>query len=148
MPKKYYKRGLKGGFLNSWGETFSNWGNSLSQGASSMWNKTKKATGMNGTTTISSSSSPAPYQYSSPVPPPVSTPPPISSGYQTPSSYGGKRRRKMRMRGGFKDNVSLTNLASHASPFAGSTAKAHNWVGGRKKSKRHHKKNKTHRKRH
>jgi hypothetical protein len=156
MPKKIYKRGLKGGFLDSLGQTFSNWGSSLSQGASSVWNKTKKATGMNGSTT-SSYSSPSQTQYSASAPVPAPAPVPVTptSGYPTTSTstttaYGGKRRRNTRMKGGFKDNVSLTNLASHASPFAGSTAKAHNWVGGRKhktKSKRHHKKNKTHRKR-
>ena len=47
MSKKYNRRRhLKGGFLDSLGQTFSSWGSSLSQGATGFWDKTKKATGM------------------------------------------------------------------------------------------------------
>ena len=61
-----------------------------------------------------------------------------------PMNYGGnktKRRHRNRNRkhkrgGSFRDNVSLTNLASHAAPFSGNTAQAHNWVGGKKKYRR------------
>ena len=41
MPKRHCN--MKGGFLDSIGSTLSGWGNSLSQGASSAWNKTKNA---------------------------------------------------------------------------------------------------------
>jgi hypothetical protein len=44
--------------------------------------------------------------------------------------YGGKTRGR-HMKGGFKDNISATNLAAHAAPFSGPTAKPHNLVGGR-----------------
>jgi hypothetical protein len=51
------------------------------------------------------------------------------------SSYGGKRRR---MRGGYSPNMSLTNLASSASPISDvQTVKAQTWVGGRTKRRRH-----------
>lgn len=150
MPKKYKRRG--GGIFDSLGETFSNWGNTLSQGAQGIYNKAKQ--GISGQTTAST------Y-----VPTYSSTTPTQSysteqSNYQpnyqsntntsTYGNYGGtkKRNRKNKRGGGFRDNVSLTNLASHAAPFSGKTAQPHNWVGGKtnrrrktssKTKKRHHK---------
>jgi hypothetical protein len=54
---------------------------------------------------------------------------------QGASSYGGKRRR---MRGGYSPNMSLTNLASSASPISDTqTVKAQTWVGGKTKRRRH-----------
>lgn len=152
MPKKYHsRRRLKGGFLDSLGQTFSNWGNSISEGASTAWNKTKNATSSLISSTPSTTTSYAPSTSSTYTPS-------SSSEYTTPStaetstgsssygsSYGGKRLRKGARkskrtrkvkRGGYRDNVSLTNLASSAAPFAGQTAKAHNWVGGKKRKTR------------
>lgn len=125
MPKRHNKRRLRGGgFFEGLQQSFSNFGNSIKSGTSDMWNKTKKATS---SLQPSSSSS---YQPSSSM----------SSSYQPSSngSYGGSRRRrtKRRMRGGYRDNISLTNIASTGAPFSGSTARAHNWVGGRRRKRR------------
>ena len=49
------------------------------------------------------------------------------------------------MRGGYSDNMSMTNLASRAAPFSGATARAQAYVGGRR-TRRHHKK--SHRRHH
>jgi hypothetical protein len=90
MPKRHKKGG---GFL----DTLSNWGNSVSQSASSLWNKTKN--------TYSSTPSYTPSYTSS-----------------TSTYMGGKSRRRHRRgkRGGsFKDNISLTNLAAHAGLYKG-----------------------------
>ena len=43
----------------------------------------------------------------------------------------GGRRKRMRMRGGYKGWTPLNNLAYEAAPFSGHTARA-SWVGGRK----------------
>ena len=163
MPKKYNKRNLKGGefSFNSLGKTFSDWGNSLKSNASSMWNKSKQNMGMNNSSYTSTTSPYASSSYTAPQLQPQSQPQSQyagpSSQYAGPSSpytsssldgnqgysYGGSKKRRgkkimrrkgtRRMRGGYKDNISLTNLASSAGPFSGATARAHNWVGGRKK---------------
>ena len=39
MPRRHRK--MKGGFLESLGSTLSSWGSSVSQGANSLWDKTK-----------------------------------------------------------------------------------------------------------
>ena len=110
MPRKHRnRRTMKGGF---W-DTLSGWGSSISTGASSLWDKTKNATS---SATASLTGSPTPSTTTQPM---------------TTSTYGGRRTRRRRMRGGFRDNMSTTNLASHAAPFSGSTAQPHNWVGGR-----------------
>ena len=60
----------------------------------------------------------------------------------TAAKVGGRRTRRIRrrgskrMRGGYRANTSLTNIASTAAPFSGPTARAHNWVGGRRKKRR------------
>ena len=58
----------------------------------------------------------------------------------TTSTYGGRRRRRKscKMRGGYSDNISTTNLASSASPYSGETARAHSYVGGRRTKRRCH----------
>jgi hypothetical protein len=61
-----------------------------------------------------------------------------------PVTQGGRRKR--RMRGGYSDNMSTTNLASRAASFSGSTARAQAYVGGRTKRRCH--KHKGSRKRH
>ena len=124
MPKKHKNRTMKGGFWNS-----------LTQGFSDAWEKTKKAT----TDAYSSATgSPSPTTtttttYSQPTSTttysqPTST---ASTGYM-----GGKTKRR-RMRGGFKDNTPTTGLANHAAPFSGKTAQPHNWVGGKTKRRKH-----------
>ena len=127
MPKRHRNRHrtMKGGFWDS-----------LTQGFSSAWEKTKNAassatSSLTGSpTTTSSTFTPAPTTSVQPM---------------TTSTYGGRSRRR-RMRGGFKDNTPTTGLAAHAASFSGETAQPHNWVGGRtrrrgrkgKKSRRRH----------
>lgn len=103
MPKKNSRRKMKGGFLDQ----LSSFSDSISQGASSLWAKTKNAA--SGLTSGSS-----------------------SSNY---TSAGGKTTRK-RQRGGFHDNTQLTGLASTASEFSGPSAKPNNVVGGKSKRRR------------
>ena len=140
MPKKHHKRRhLKGGFLGlgSLGQTFSNFGNSISQGASSIWDKTKKMTGVgnSSSTYTPSTSTYTPSTYTSSTP---ST---------TSYSYGGKRIRKgskksktlrrsrsrtMKRGGNFSPNVPINSLASRAAPFTGLTARVNDLVGGKR----------------
>jgi hypothetical protein len=103
MPYKHNRKNktMKGGFWNS-----------LTQGFTNAWEKTKKAT-----TDI----------YSSATGSTSSATPTYSKGYM-----GGKSRRR-RIRGGFKDNTPTTGLATHAASFSGKTAQPHNWVGGKTK---------------
>ena len=141
MPKKNHKRrNLKGGFSDSLGKTFSDLGNSISQGASSLWNKTKKAIGLD-TSSPSTSSSYTPSASSSYTPSTSSTytPTTTSSTY----SYGGKRQKRgtrkmkrtitMKRGGNFKPNSPIDTLASRAFPYTGLTARVNDLVGGKKK---------------
>ena len=48
----------------------------------------------------------------------------------TQRSFGGRTRGR-KMKGGFHDNTSTTDLAANAAPFSGPTAEPHNLVGGR-----------------
>jgi len=108
MPRRHRK--MKGGFLDSLGSTLSGWGSSLSQGASSVWSKTKNATSSAYNSATTSTSTP-------------------SSTY-TPTVGGKKRSRKMR--GGYGSNTPTTGLAATASPISDiKSAQAHNWVGGK-----------------
>ena len=137
MPKKHHKRRhLKGGFLglNSLGQTFSNFGNSISQGASSFWDKTKKMTG------IGNTSSPSTY-----TPSASSYTPSASPSTSTPYRYGGMRLRKktkrtrsktMKRGGNFSPNVPINSLASRAAPFTGLTARVNDLVGGKRNKTR------------
>lgn len=150
MPKKHHKRRhLKGGFLGfgSLGQTFSNFGNSISQGATSFWDKTKKMTGIGNSSTTSSYT--PPLSSSTPTPTSsLSSPSPTYNAQQTTSynNYGGKRLRKktkrsrsktMKRGGNFSANVPINSLASRAFPFTGLTARVNDLVGGkRNKTKR------------
>jgi hypothetical protein len=124
---------MRGGFLDNLSNTLSGWGSSLSQGATSMWEKTKNTTSSLTGSTPSSASS-------------VNT----SSSYQSPmttSTYGGKRhRRSRRMRGGFKDNTPTSGIASTAAPISDvKTAQPQTIVGGRTRRRRGRKGRKTRR---
>jgi len=114
MPRRHrHRKTMKGGFLEDISNALSGWGSSISQSATSMWDKTKNAAS---SATSSLSGSTTSYT-------PTTTQP------MTTSTYGGKSRRR-RMRGGFKANTP-TGLAAHAASFSGQTAQPHNWVGGR-----------------
>jgi hypothetical protein len=141
MSKKNHrtKRHLKGG--NSFGQAFSNLGSSISEGASSLWNKTKKLVGLESSGSGYSSSTGT--NYSTPYTSSASS---SSSSSNPMYKYGGRKRKnkmkgsknskKMRKGGsGYASNSSLTNLASTAAPFSGVTAKAQ-LVGGRRKRSR------------
>ena len=140
MQKRNRNRKMKGGFWDSLKNSISSGINSLSQGATNAWNTTKKASeqaydsaksSLSGTPSYNASPS---YMSSS-----------SASSYTAPSMgqyQGGQRKRSRKMRGGYKDNISLTGLASSAAPVSGiSTAKPHNWVGGKtRRDKRHRRK--------
>ncbi len=134
MPKRNRKtKRMRGGFdlgsLNPFGSSSGTDDSSPGIGSSmsGWWNKAKEAA------TGSSSSTPS-YDNSSST----------TSSYDN-SSVGGRRRRKMR--GGYSDNMSTTNLASRAGSYSGETARAQAYVGGRKTKRRCHK-HKGSRKRH
>ena len=55
------------------------------------------------------------------------------------STYGGRKRKSRRMRGGYSDNMSMTNLASRAASFSGETARPQAYVGGKRTKRRCHK---------
>ena len=143
MTKKYHmRRHFIGGFLDSLGQTFSNLGTSISQGASSVWNKTKKATGMDNTSSYSSSSSYTPSTSSTYTPSTSSTAPTNSTS--STYSYGGKRVRKstrkikraktMKRGGNFSANTPIDTLASRAGDYSrGLTARVNDLVGGKRR---------------
>ena len=107
--------GSGSGMFGSVGSTLSGWGSSISDTASSAWNKTKSATS-------------GAYDSATGTTPTGTTP----TG--TTSAFGGKRKRSRKMRGGFSDNTPTTGLAAHASPISGvKSAQPHNWVGGKTK---------------
>jgi hypothetical protein len=113
---------MKGGFFES-----------LTQGATDLWEKTKKASSdayssATGSTTGSTSS----YVPPPPPPPPTTS---SSSGYMGGRMRGRKRSRKMR--GGYSDNISLTGLAASSAPISDiKSAQPLTTVGGRR-TKRH-----------
>ena len=123
MPRRHRHRTMKGGFFES-----------LTQGASDLWEKTKKASSdayssATGSTTTSSSS------YVPPPPPP--TPATSSSGYMGGRNMRG-RKRSRKMRGGYGDNISLTGLAASAAPISDiKSAQPLTTVGGRRTKRRH-----------
>lgn len=133
MPRKNKKSGGGNGIVDTLGQTFSNLTTSISKGVKNAWSK------------LSNSPQNTPYQYQPTTQSNTyqSQPPP----YQPTTNFGGtktkrrNRHRKNKRGGSFKDNMSLTNLASHAAPFSGNTAQPHNWVGGktnrRRKSGKH-----------
>jgi hypothetical protein len=120
MTRRHRK--MKGGFLETLGNTLSSWGSSISQGATSAWDKTKRAT----ESAYQSATGPQTSSYT----PSYST---------TPTYPGTGGRRTKRKRGGYSANFSRTNLASHAASFSGKTAQPYNWVGGKTKRHRKHK---------
>jgi hypothetical protein len=138
MAKKNYKRRhLKGGFLESIGQTLSSWRNSISQGASNAWNSTKKATGMGSSSSTYPPSSMPSTQTSSYTP---TTTPSTYTPTTGPSQYtsGGNKRKTRKFktvkRGGFHAYRPMNTLADRSSPFVGLTARV-NYVGGRNKRK-------------
>ena len=136
MPKRNRKtKRMRGGFdfgsLNPFGSSSGTDDSSSGIGSSmtGWWNKAKDAaTGSSSTPSYDNSSS--------------STPSYDNSSSSTPS-MGGRRRR--RMRGGYSDNMSTTNLASRAGSYSGETARAQAYVGGRKTKRRCHKHKGSHR---
>ena len=110
--------------FGSIGDTLSGWGSSISDSASSAYNKTKNAV------TGSSSSSYTP----TPTPPPATS----STGY-----FGGRmsrRKRSRKMRGGYSDNIAINGLAASAAPISDiKSSQPLNIVGGRRtrKHRRH-----------
>jgi len=49
------------------------------------------------------------------------------------SNYGGKRKGKKTMKGGYKGWSPLNNIASTASPFSGATSQPQVFVGGKRR---------------
>ena len=134
MPRRHRHRTMKGGFFES-----------LTQGASDLWEKTKKASSdayssATGSTTSSSTYVPPPATY---VPPPAPPATPSSSSYMggRMSRMGGRmtgRKRSRKMRGGYSDNIALTGLASSAAPISDiKNAQPLTTVGGRRTKRRH-----------
>ena len=116
MPRKYKKRG--GGIFDNISSSMGNLGSSMSSWGSSLM-PAKKPTSYTPSTTQSYT----PY---------------TTQSYTT---GGRKRKSKRHMRGGFKDNTPMNNLAAYAAPFSGSTAEARTFVGGRTKRRRNSRKN-------
>lgn len=57
------------------------------------------------------------------------------------SKHAGRRRMtrrsRRRMSGGYTSNISMTNLASKSAPISGiKTAQPHNWVGGKRRTRK------------
>jgi hypothetical protein len=123
MPRRHKRGGSVWDSMTNLGSSMSNWGSSL-------MSSSKKTPSYSSSSLSLPSSSSSSYQPSS-----------YSSSTTLNRSLGGKRRSKRRMRGGFKDNTPLNNLAAKASPFSGSTAEPKNWVGGKTKRRRGSRKN-------
>ena len=136
MPRRHRK--MKGGFLDSIGSTLSGWGTSISQGASSAWNKTKSATIGTPSTSYTPSTNTETTSTETTYTPTTNT----ETTYTSTSGGKKTKKRHRKMRGGFSDNTPTTGLAATASPISGiKSAQPHNWVGG--KTKRHRKNKKT-----
>jgi hypothetical protein len=107
-------RRMRGGFLDSLGTTLSNFGSSISQSASSAYNKTKNAV----------TGEPS---YSAPVMPTV-----------------GGRTRKYKRGGSYSASKSVTGLAANSATVSNvKTAQPHTMVGGKSKRHRKHKHSKS-----
>ena len=143
MPKRNRKNKSKrigGGFdmgsLNPFGSSTEGASSSGSSGTSWLGSLTEKAKSATGSASGWFSSSPTTTTTTAPANPyPATT---------TTTTYGGRKRRSNRMRGGYSNNISTTNLAASAGSFSGSTARAQAYVGGRTK-KRCHKHKRSHR---
>ena len=123
MPRSNRHRTMKGGFWES-----------LTQGVTDAWDKTKK------TTTDAYSSATGSTPTTSYTTPTVSYTTPATT-YNTPTtSMGGKNKRRKRsrkMRGGYSDNMALTGLAASASPISDiKTAQPLTIVGGKRRTKK------------
>jgi hypothetical protein len=55
--------------------------------------------------------------------------------YPSMSNYGGKKKGKKSMTGGYKSLSPLNNIASTASPYSGATAQPQVFVGGKTKKR-------------
>ena len=90
-----------------------------------------------------------PAQYNTPAP--LTAAAPVSTSVITEETYPpmGGRRRSRKMHGGYTPNTPTTGLAFYASPISDiRTAQPHNWVGGKTKRHRKHKKHsKSHKRR-
>jgi hypothetical protein len=124
MPRKHKKLRGGEGIVNSLGQTFSNLGTSITRGVKDAWTKLSNSTQNTGYPSSTTN-----YSYQ---------PQPTTTYYPTGGKKTRRRRtqRKNKRGGSFRDNVSLTNLASQAAPFSGNTAQPHNWVGGKTKRSR------------
>jgi len=102
-------RNMKGGFLES-----------IGQSLTSAWDKTKKATSDAYNSAANSIKS--------------STTPSTTTTYTpSPTTYGGRKRTR-RMRGGYSDNIALTGLAANASPISDiKSAQPLTTVGGKRR---------------
>jgi len=110
-------RRMKGGFLDSLGNTLSGLGSSISQSASNAYNKTKNA--VTGSTDSTS--------YSAPVMP----------------TFGG-RTRKHKRGGSFSASKSVSGLAANSATVSNvKTAQPHTMVGGKSRRQRKHKHSKS-----
>lgn len=92
-----------------------------------------------------------PAQYNTPAAP-LTAAAPVSRSVITEEKYVptmGGRRRSRKMHGGYTPNTPTTGLAFYASPISDiRTAQPHNWVGGKTKRHRKHKKHsKSHKRR-
>jgi hypothetical protein len=143
--KNKNRRNKRGGWIGS------EWFDSLKKKVSSAYSS---VTGSPDSSYSSSSYTPSSYtpssstSYDEPISSTSYDEPNTSASYDEPNtstSYGGKRRKTRKMRGGYSDNISTSNLAANASPFSGSTVRAHSYVGGRKTKRRYNKHKKTHR---
>jgi hypothetical protein len=115
MPKSHRK--FKGGFLEGVTSSISSGFNSLSQGASDVWSKTKETTK---------------NAYNSAT----GTPSTTTTYLPTTTTTGGKKKSR-KMRGGFTDNTPTTGLASHAAPISDiKNAQPLTIVGGKTKKRR------------
>ena len=139
MPRKHNKnrsKRMRGGWpwdSTSGSSSGTGWTNPFKKnGSGTGWFSSAPATTAPATT---APATPPPAPAPVPDPPPAPAPAPVT---------GGRKRKSHRMRGGYSNNMSTTNLAASAGSFSGSTARAQAYVGGRTK-KRCHKHKRSHR---
>ena len=120
MPRKM--RRMRGGFLDSLGTTLSGWGSSISQNATTAYNKTKNAvTGTTDSTSLTGTST-----------------------YTPPITTVGGRTRKHKRGGSYSASKSVTGLAANSATVSNvKTAQPHNVVGGKSRRRRKHKHSKS-----
>jgi hypothetical protein len=130
MPTGRHKK-MKGGLGEEPG-----FFDSLTQGATDLWDKTKKVTtDIYSSATGSPSYTPPPTtSYAQPATPSY-TPTNSTSGYMGGKNKGRKRSRKMR--GGYSDNIADTGLAATAASISDiKSAEPLNIVGGKRRTKK------------